>query len=100
MVDTSAVKPIYHLVEAVQRSLSSPKFFVPSLEARMSLCRGDFAKLIFNNEERMWVVVKEIEGEGQYVGELRNHPVVVDTVRYGDEIRFQARHVANISSEN
>ena len=100
VVDTSRVKPTYHLVDAVQRSQSSSTFFIPSLDERMSLCRGDFAKLIFNNEERMWVKVTGVEGGGRYVGELRNHPVVVDSVRYGDSIHFEARHISDLTSEN
>ena len=100
MVDTSRVKPTYHLVDAVQRSMSSPNFFVPTEEARMSLCRGDMVKLLFANKEKMWVLVKEVESKGRYIGELRNHPVVIDTVRYGDTIHFEARHIADISSVN
>jgi hypothetical protein len=100
LVDTSSVKPTYHLVDAVQRGMMNATFFVPSQEARMSLCPGDMVKLIFENKERMWVKVKEVESDGQYVGELRNHPVVVETLRYGDEIRFQARHVADINTAN
>lgn len=99
MVDTSGVKPTYKLVDVVLRASSSPKFYVPAASDRKHLCRGDMAKLIFNDEERMWVSVTEVEGLGWYRGELRNHPVSVP-LRYGDEVRFHARHVADISAMN
>jgi hypothetical protein len=100
LVDTASVKPTYHLVDVVLRATSSLTFFVPPVVERNSLCRGDMVKLVFGNEERMWVKVTAVEAEGRYVGELRNHPVVVKTVRYGDEIHFQARHVADILTTN
>ena len=84
----------YRLVDVLKRARASSKFYVPSETERDSLCRGDFAKLIFNDEERMWVLVTAVLGRGRYKGELRNHPVAVP-LRYGDEISFESRHIAD-----
>jgi uncharacterized protein YegJ (DUF2314 family) len=77
------------------RAKKSPKtFFIPSLEERKSLKRGDFALLIFNNRERMWVKVSK-KAEGGYAGTLSNDPVVVD-MNFGDPVEFKYRHIADI----
>jgi len=51
--------------------------------------------------ERMWVEVESIEGDGDasaFVGRLANQPRVVE-LQPGDEIRFEARHVAAVVFE-
>jgi hypothetical protein len=89
------MKLAYCLVDVVKRGEEKPTFFVPAARARNGLCPGDMAKLIFNGEERMWVKVTEAEGRGRYVGKLWSRPIRVN-LKFGDEIRFQAKHVADI----
>ena len=92
-------KPVYELVDVVQRSVENATFCVPIATARYGLCLGDCVKLIFDNKERMWLRVTEIEDEGWYQGELLNHPVIVD-LHFGDTVRFHAKHVADIRTSN
>jgi hypothetical protein len=87
-------------------------FWIPPLEERRSLRRGQAARLIFDIEaedengadsvqgERMWVVVAEKIGE-TYIGILDNQPASVAPsdqlhLRFGAEIPFQAQHVIDI----
>ena len=86
----------YKLADAVQRSMENRTFHVPTAAARHGLGPGDFAKLIFDDKERMWVRVTEVVGDGWYLGELNSYPAVVD-LHFGDVIRFHARHVADIT---
>lgn len=53
----------YRLIDVLKRSSESPSFYVPSENERMSLCRGDFAKLFFDDKERLWVA-----GDGGVLG--------------------------------
>jgi hypothetical protein len=87
-------------------------FWIPPLEQRQNLLRGQAVRLIFEIEgeeedgtvivqgERMWVVVAEKVGE-TYIGILDNQPVCLERsdsvyLRFGAEIPFQAEHVIDI----
>lgn len=87
-------------------------FWIPPLEERQRLRRGQAAKLMFEIEtdlddgdvgvsvERMWVLVRERHGD-MYLGILDNQPATLnpgDDVYLcpGAEIPFQAEHVIGI----
>jgi hypothetical protein len=89
------------------------QFWIPPLEARRNLRRGQAARLIFDIEaedehghvvaggERMWVIVAERVGD-QYIGILDNEPACLepsDTVYLcvGAEIPFAPEHVIDIA---
>jgi hypothetical protein len=89
------------------------KFWIPSLEQRQSIERGQAARLIFdiktNNEgkleiagERMWVIVKEKIGD-TYIGILDNQPTCSNFeddvyLCLGAEVPFLAEHVIDIDT--
>lgn len=84
-------------------------FWIPDLEIRQNLKRGDAVKLIFDFEgynengeleiggERMWVVVKEKVGDF-YLGILDNQPAGMDEefLDKGSEICFKAEHIIDV----
>jgi hypothetical protein len=87
-------------------------FWIPALEHRRALRRGQGVKLLFDIQkgaargsagtsgERMWVVVGERAGE-RFVGRLATEPTClpVGEAHYlcvGAEILFGAEHVADI----
>jgi hypothetical protein len=87
-------------------------FWIPPLEQRQSLERGQAARLIFEIEgeeedgtvsvqgERMWVIVAEKVGE-VYIGILDNQPACLGPsdkvyLRFGAEVAFLAEHVIDI----
>ena len=87
-------------------------FWIPPLEARQNLKRGQVARLIFDIEsadengeimvqgERMWVIVAEQHDDG-YIGILDNQPASFEATDdvylcFGAEIPFLAEHVIDI----
>jgi hypothetical protein len=87
-------------------------FWLPPLEQRQNLKRGDAAKLIFEIEgeeedgavavqgERMWVIVSDMIGQ-TYMGILDNQPICLQRsddvyLRFGAEVPFRAEHVIDI----
>ncbi len=87
--------------EALNRE-SPNSFFIPPKERRENLVRGDSAKLVFHFEptapdagaERMWVDVVETD---PYVGELLNQPRYIRSLKRGDLVAFEPKHVASIA---
>ena len=90
----------------------SDSFWLPPLEQRQALQRGQSARLIFDIEgedddgtvevqgERMWVVVAEQVGDA-YIGILDNQPACLEPadgvyLRFGAEVPFRAEHVIDI----
>ena len=90
----------------------SDSFWLPPLEQRQALRRGQSARLIFDIEgedddgtvevqgERMWVVVAEQVGDA-YIGILDNQPACLEPadgvyLRFGAEVPFRAEHVIDI----
>lgn len=88
-------------------------FWIPSLEERKSLSRGDAAKLIFDIEcveegkvivqgERIFVIVSEIIGD-MYIGVLDSQPSCIEKGQddvylcFGAEIAFSAEHIIDIA---
>jgi hypothetical protein len=83
-------------------------FWIPPLDVRQNLRRGQAARLIFDIEldedgkvvvqgERMWVVVSEKVGD-TYIGILDNKPASFERgdsvyLCFGAEVPFRAEHV-------
>lgn len=88
-------------------------FWMPDLNDRKSLKRGDAAKLIFDIEcedengniiiegERIYVIVSEVVGN-KYIGILDSQPLCIDKDQegvylcFGAEIPFSTEHVIDI----
>lgn len=89
------------------------RFWIPPLEARQHIQRGQAARLLFDIEvddegklevqgERMWVIVKEKIGD-TYIGILDNQPACSNFednvyLRLGVEVPFLAEHVIDIDT--
>lgn len=62
---------------------------------------GEFAKLKFVDEcgtEYMWVKVTGVDKKGEkYKGILDNDPVLVLSVRYGDNIEFEKEDILDVT---
>ena len=88
-------------------------FWIPDLQKRKSLKRGDAAKLIFDIEcddngkiiiqaERIFVIVSEVIGN-KYIGILDSLPACIETGQndvylcFGAEIPFSHEHVIDIA---
>jgi hypothetical protein len=77
------------------------EFWMPDLEDRENLPIGESVKLIFAGNrvtERMWVKVTAQNGDGSYVGVLRNTPVRLP-LEPGCLVRFEAKNVIQIHCE-
>ncbi len=86
-------------------------FWIPALEERRGVVRGQAVRLIFDIEtdndgkakvggERMWVIVSEKLGD-TYVGILDNQPACLDPdddfyLSFGVEAPFKAEHITSI----
>ena len=87
-----------NLTNAVERNRLHPDtFYVPPEDERRNLKVGDFAKLGFEDRERMWVLVTGKEGD-LYFGLLSNTPMSVD-MKYGDKVEFEQHHIMDILSK-
>lgn len=76
----------------------SQTFHIPSIEERRAILPGEYVKLGFQegeNTERAWVEVKAIDGD-QLTGTVDNDLVLMTTVKDGDKIDFELRHVMGI----
>jgi hypothetical protein len=88
-------------------------FWMPPLDQRQNVKRGQAVRLIFEIEaqdeqgvvhvsgERMWVIVAERVGD-VYIGILDNQPACLKRsgnayLRFGAEVPFQAEHVIDIA---
>ncbi len=86
-------------------------FWIPALEDRQAVARGQAVRLIFDIEtdnegkaevggERMWVIVSE-KVDDTYIGILDNQPACLDPdadfyLGFGVEIPFKAEHIISI----
>lgn len=75
-------------------------FEIPPDYIRDGLIPGDFVKLVFIQEnpeagERMWVEVKRVLKKG-YEGVLANRPTMIDGLEFGDVVKFEPKHVADV----
>ncbi len=100
------------LINGEKRAEENPETFkIPSLYDRSTLQVGDFAKLIFTDDdpnihktehaERMWVKVTKVvrmPGGGSpphYFGTLDNYPLFVNA-KFGDTCVFYTEHVIDL----
>jgi hypothetical protein len=106
-------RDFWQLRSAEQSHREHPdSFWIPPLERRQSLHRGQAARLIFDIEgqdedgavevqgERMWVIVAERVGDA-YIGILDNQPAAIEPSEnvylcFGAEIPFLPEHVIDI----
>ena len=110
-----AIKTDYWELRSAEASHAKygDKFWIPSLEARQTVKRGQAARLIFDIEvdnegelkivgERMWVIVKEKIGD-TYIGILDNQPACSNFeddvyLCLGAEVPFLAEHIIDIDT--
>jgi hypothetical protein len=89
----------YRIESGIARARRYPATFqLPPAAARENLQRGDVAKMIFEQgpyRERMWVEVEGREGH-RYRGQLRNEPVAIEGLHWGDPVRFGPADVIDI----
>lgn len=91
------------------------KFWIPTLQDRQNLSKGNAAKLLFQIEtededgnidlsvERMWVLTREKHGDF-YIGILNNQPASITPesdfyLQLGAEVPFKAEHVIDIDDD-
>jgi hypothetical protein len=89
----------YILENAVEMAKESPyTFYLPSDEVIHMLNVDDNVKLTFmypsGNTERMWVLIKKMDGE-RFEGELDNDPVYSKSLKAGDIVHFEKKHINN-----
>jgi len=91
----------YFLVNCQEMNENHPDSFeIPPINDIKELRVGDFARLIFENEqkegERMWVQITEIDKDSWlFEGKLTNKPIVIVNLEEDDIVRFGTRHVAD-----
>lgn len=89
----------YTLKDGVAQNKQYPATFeIPPAIQREHLRPGDFAKLWFEDAatgfvERMWVMIKSVSADGNYVGTLNNHPVDMPCLKFDDIVAFEPKHV-------
>lgn len=99
----------FELLSAEERHAANPDtFWIPDVQVRSSLRRGQAAKLLFDIQfqehgrpvrgtERMWVIVSRREGD-VYVGVLDSVPRTTapgDPLQTGVEVPFLPEHVCD-----
>lgn len=93
----------YYLIDCVKRNKVNPAtFHIPNKEERQNLQIGDYAKLIFNDKERMWVQITKKVSSEKYQGSLANDPYDKDKdidLKFGDEIQFGIKHICDIMKQ-
>lgn len=95
----------WHLESGVKRNRKHPDTFeIPDEEARQAIEPGVFVKLMFetsdilgrrNWSERMWVEVVAVRGR-HIVGELRDEPLGIPRLYFGDRVKFKREHIIGI----
>ncbi len=97
----------YTLKDVEQMRREFPRTFsIPRGELRRELQPGWLVKLVFElpepvdnyDAERMWVKVLRSTDDGGYVGQLDNQPLFVKGLAPGDQVPFEARHVAALDN--
>lgn len=100
----------YYLEDAIWMARYRDDVHPPSDELRSNLEVGTYVKLLFRfaaedarrqdrQTERMWVVVTDIDDDGNYIGSLDNDPHH-SVLAAGDTIHFHPLHVMQILDES
>lgn len=97
------------LKDASETQRSYPyTFYRPSQNIIGKLVPGNLVKLIFEfdnpdpqgySAERMWVKITHIDGN-RFKGELDNQPAELTSLKPGDPVEFEARHVISTDIED
>lgn len=72
-------------------------FELPSRKDLLNVKKGDFVKLIFSYEERMWVKVTK-QTMDEWEGTLANEPYSLKNVKFGQKIKFHPLDVIDINT--
>jgi len=90
------------LVDAQETARKHPDTFeAPSIGELLNLGVGDFVKLSFNDEERMWVKITKVGDElTDHEGELNNDPFIIGDLHLGDRVPFKMENVYIIMKKN
>jgi len=93
----------WHLGSGVVRNREYPETFeIPDEEAKQAIEPGVVVKLVFEMSdgwgERMWVEVVAVKRR-HIVGSLRNHPIGIPRLDWGDKVRFKRDHIIDIEWE-
>ena len=94
----------YYLEDAIWMAQYRDDVHPPSEELRGNLEVGTYVKLLFRfaaedakrrdkETERMWVLITEVDEDGNYIGTLENDPHHSNTLTCGDTIHFHPLHV-------
>lgn len=93
----------YSLRDCIQANKEDPDtFMIPNKDDLAKLEIDKYVKLIFiqddtGHTERMWVCIKEINLEtDSYIGQLDNDPFNLPSVKCGDIINFESKHIAGV----
>lgn len=97
-------RPLYTLDSATERQAAFPVTFrIPPEEERRSLAVGDLVKLMFRirtpegtTVERMWVKVRDLQPDWNYLGTLDNDAYCHPDVHCGLTVEFTADEVIAI----
>jgi uncharacterized protein YegJ (DUF2314 family) len=98
----------WDLTDAIAMSAACPNTFFSPCPALINLLRiGDSVQLGFDVDpidrgchfcigERMWVRVTSITPHG-LIGTLRNYPMAINALEYGQVVQFQARNILDLN---
>ena len=82
-------------VDAQKRAKEYPEtFHVPSGKELDSITQGDIVKVCWNDKERFWVIVEEVNGD-LVSGVVDNH-LIEAPYNAGDEIEFCTKNIYSI----
>jgi hypothetical protein len=101
----------YYLEDAIWMAQYRDDVRPPSEELRGNLKVGTYVKLLFRfaaedanrrdkQTERMWVLITEVDEDGNYIGTLEHDPHHSNTLTCGDTIHFHPLHVVEILDES
>ena len=101
----------YYLEDAIWMTQYRDDVRPPSEELRGNLEVGTYVKLLFRfaaedanrrdkQTERMWVLITEVDEDGNYIGTLEHDPHHSNTLTCGDTIHFHPLHVMEILDES
>jgi hypothetical protein len=89
---------MFNFVDAVQMNKKYPNTFqLPLRKDILKLEAGNYVK-ICHNEERFWVIVKEIDGD-KIKGIVNNDLVCEQPFKCDDTIEFEKRHIYQVAME-
>lgn len=90
----------YKLVDGIKQNKLHPDTFeIPTKKEIGEVKLGQYVKLGFIEEgsppERMWVMVDSIKGD-KFRGFLNNNPFIISSIKCGDVVVFESKHILSI----